>query len=380
MIVKNKKEREERHWIPFLLISFISLIAIYNINNNKIIRIKTIIPFGHNGFLFLFDIKLYFIIIVLLFNYGNIYQVFILFYSLAIPKVIYSTYLLFFGIDTLNNELNLFFHYFLFFLFFLILAKFMFSHNNSDNNNISHKGICLYIFIILFLLFCLTNTLAVLNSNIIYLDKIISGFLLAFSCYYFIFHVVNINQNDSLQLFHFIDNMNNNIIIVSLFIIIIFSIYLKNENKYYKYLSYLLYIISIIVPVYGILYELKFLFNSNRKNWSNFNFEKINENENDNINSLISDITITKSIKWNKTSFFIDIIRLVALAFIHIGIFYILDDDFIFSDDDIEEKNNSFLFFSFSIFTFIINKILLYWMKLINMTYFYLERNSINSR
>ena len=383
MIVKNKKERKERHWIPFLLISLISIITIYFIFNNNSIRIKTIIPFGHSNFLYLFDTKLYFLLILLIFNYGNIYKAFLLFYSLLIPQFLNSLNCLFLVFEK-QNELNLFYNYFLLFFFFLILSQILFDNNNivKENSNFNYKGLFLYILIFLFLLFFLTNTVGMMNSNVIFLDKIISGFLLSFSCYYFIFHVLNINQNDSFQLFQFINNFNNNIISVSFFILIIISIYLKNENECYKYLSIILYIVSLIIPIYGIIYEFKFLFNSNRKNWAHFNFgkEKDNNNDNININNLISEITITKSIKWNKTSFCIDILRLFALLIIQFCFFYLSDNFNVNNNNDENKINDAFLFFTFAVFLFIIGKMILYWMKLINMTYFFLERNSINSR
>ena len=380
MIVKNKKERKNRHWIPFLFILLFSIITIYFIYDNNSIRIKTNIPLGHNGFLYLFDIRLYFIIILIIFNYGNIYQAFLLFYSLAIPQFLISLYYLIVESEN-KNELNLFFNYFVLFFFFLILYNIIFDTNINDKNNNS-KGLYLFIFIFLFILSCLTNTIGLLNSNIIFLDKIISAFLLSFTCYYFIFNVVNINQNDSLQLFQFFNNIDNNLINVPFFVVIIFSIYLKKDIKYYKYLSLILYISSILAPLYGIMYEYKFLFNSNRKNWANFNFngEKDNNNNNDNIQSLISEITITKSIKWNKTSFFFDILRLLALIFIQLGFFYLSENYSVYNIDFENKEKNSFLFFIFAVFIFIIGKIILYWMRLINLTYFFLERNSINSR
>lgn len=377
MIVKNKKERKERHWIPFLFILLFSIIIIYFIYDNNSVRIKTNIPLGHNVLLYLFDIRLYFIIILINFNYGNIYQSFLLFYSLVIPEFLISLYYLIMESEN-KNELNLFYNYFTLFFFFLILYNIIFDNNTNDKNNNNYKGIFIYIFIFLFFLSGLTNTIGLLNSNIIFLDKIISGFLLSFSCYYFIFNVVNINQNDSLQLFQFFNNIDNKIINVPFFITIIFSIYLKNDLEYYKYLSLILYISSIIAPIYGIIYEYKFVFNSNRKNWANFNFdnEKDNNNNNDNIQSLISEITITKSIKWNKTSFFFDILRLFILIIIQTGFFYLSENFNVYN----LQFENAFLFFVFAVFLFIIGKIILYWMRLINMTYFFLERNSINSR
>ena len=382
MIVKNKKEKKESHWILFLIILLFSGLIIYCIINNNSIRIKTIIPFGHIGFLYLLDLKFYFLIIIVVFNFGNIYQTLLLFYSLIIPDFLYSTFLFFIGYGyeyDKQNKLNILYDYFILIFFFLIIAKFLFYSNNINEQNINYKGLFIYIIIFIFLLLCLTNTIAILNSNIIFIDKIISGFLLSYSYYFLIFHVININPNDSLQLFYFIEKSNNNIITVAFFIMIIISIYLKNDKKYNKFLSCILYITSNIIPIYGIIYEYKFLFNSSRKNWANFNFEKENNIENDNLNSLISEISITKSIKWNKTSFIIDILRLIVLIFIQIIIFYFSEQMLFFNYNEVK-INKSFLFFVFSIFTFIIDKILLYWLRLINMTYFFLERNSINSR
>ncbi len=374
MIVKNKnkKESKEKHWLSFLLIVILSIITIYFIFDNNSIKIKTIIPFGHNCFLYLLDIKLYFLIIILIFNFGNIYQVILLFYSSIIPQFVKSLDYMFFGFMKQNNMNSLLHDYFLFIFFFLVLGKIIFDVNERNNNNNNKKGIILYVIIFLFLLFCLSNTLAILNYlHIIYLNKIISAFLLAFSFYFFIFHVLNVNHKDSMQLFYFIDSINDGIMTVSFFIIIIISILLNNNIQYFNYSYILLYIISLIIPIYGIIYEYKFIFNSNRKNWINFNFDK--EKNNEKINMLISEITITKSIKWNETSFIIDFVRLIVLIIIKVGIFYC-------SDKFYKNNNDAFLFFVFSIFIFIIDKILLYWVRLINITYFFLERNSINSR
>ena len=387
MYVKTKKEKKERHWISFIIILTISLIATYFILDNNSLTIKSTFNFDNIIFFNLFDIKIYFIIITIIFNYGNIYQILLLFYSLIFPQFIYSIYclLLNFTNHSLNNEQNLFYSYFVIFLFFLIIGQILFCNNKNGNNNmnnINYKGICLYILVLLFLLIALSF----LKSNIISLDKIISSFLLSFSCYFFIFYVLNIDQNDPLQLFFFMEYININIIIVLFFVLIFISFYLSNNtnNKYPKLSPSLFYLNSIIIPIYGIKNEYKSLFKSNRKNWINFNFEnKKKDKNNDNITGFISEITITKPIKWNETSFVISIFRLLFLIFIQFIIFY-LSNNFNNVGDmgSIDEItiNNSFLYFVSSISLFVVNKIILYWMKLLNMTYFFLERNSINSR
>lgn len=384
MYVKTKKEKKERYWIPFILISSISFIIIYYLLNYNPLRIKTMIRFGHNGFLYLFNIKLYFIIIIFIFNYGNIYQILILFYSLITPQFLNSLYIIILEFikqdQYYKDELNSFYNYFVLFFFFLILCQIIFYNNydkNGNKNNINYKGIFIYISLFIFLVFCITNTIALSNSNIIFLDKIISAFLLSFTCFFFIFQVININQNDSMQLFYFIEFINNNIITVIFFVIIIVYIYLNQESQYNKFLPVLLYFSSMLIPLYGILYEYKSLFNSNRKNWINFNFEKEKE-ENENVNSLISEITITKPIKWNKTSFCKDSIRLVVLLVIQYIVFYFSDK--LGSKNNNHKLNKAFIYFVSSILIFIVNKIILFWMNLINMTYFFLERNSINSK
>jgi hypothetical protein len=391
MYVQTKNERKERHWISFLLLLFVSIVIIFFIINNNSLKIKTKFHYGHTGFLYLFDIKLYILIITVIFNYGNIYQTLLLFYSLLFPNFVHSIYCIFkkyleHQTDNINEE-NLLYQYFLIFFFFMVLFHIFFykrKTESNEGNNMNYKAMFLYIIIFLFLLFCVTNTIAILNSNIIFLDKIISGFLFSFSCYYFIFFVINVYPNDSLQLYYFIDYINNNLVIVSFFIFIILSFYLMNNNtKYIKFLSIILYLNSMIIPIFGIKNELKNIFNSNRKNWINYNFEseRKGSEENENMNSLISEISITKPIKWNETSFIVDILRLIALILIKASIFYCSDiiNDKIVSNSDEYDVNSASLFYISSIFIFVIDKIILKWIKLINMTYFFLERNSINS-
>ena len=121
MYVQTKNERKERHWISFLLLLFTSIVIIFIIINNNTLKIKTKFHYGHTGFLYLFDIKLYILIITVIFNYGNIYQTLLLFYSLLLPNFFHSIYCIFkkfleHQVDNINEE-NLLYKYFLIFFF-----------------------------------------------------------------------------------------------------------------------------------------------------------------------------------------------------------------------------------------------------------------------
>ena len=243
-----------------------------------------------------------------------------------------------------------------------------------ENKIYYYKLAIIFIVLLLILLFLLANCLAITNNSFILMNKIISGFCLAFSFYYFIFYVLNINHKNGLQLFNFIENINNNILLVLLFILIILSIYAKIDNKY---LVFILYSLCLIIPICGLKYEIKIIFKSNKRNWKDFNFSSDEDNNinNNNLNmsNFISKIKITKPIKWNKTSILYDILRLIFLLFILILISFFSEK---IEDDNI---SISFLFLAFSVSLFVLSKILMYWMELINMTFFFLESDSINT-
>ena len=369
MIIKpKKKENDERPRFIFLFILLLSIIIIYFTLNNSSLAIKPFIYFNNKYLLFFINNKFYLLIILILYNYGNIFQILILFYVLFIPQFI------FFILSKINfcfNQ-NVFFQFFLFIFFFLVLGHIIFT---KANKIIYLKLSLLYLMVFIIILFLVSNYLAILNNSFILANKIISGFFLAIPCYYFIFFVVNINHFYGIQLFNIIDYINNNVLTLLLFVLIILLIYSKIYNKYFVFL---LFCLCLIIPLFGIKYELIITFKSNKRNWKDFNFtsdEDTNNINNNNLimNTLISKIKITKPIKWNKTSIFYDILRLIFLLFNHILIS--------FFSEKIEDDNLStaFLFMAFSIFLFLLSKILMYWMELINMTFFYLESDSINS-
>ena len=369
MIIKSKSKIQnvERNRTFFFLILLFTIIIIYFSFNNSSLTIRPFIPFNSKMILYLFDIKLYLYIILIIYNFGNIYQTLILFYILLIPQYIYII------LSTINLNLNqdIFYQFFLLMFFSFVLGHIAF----TKENKIYYKKITIfYIIILLILLILLANYLAIENDSFILGNKIISGFVLAFCCYYFIFYVININQNDDVQLLNFIEGITNNILVVLLFILIISSIYSKDNDKY---LTYILFALCLIIPLCGIKYEFKIIFNSNKRNWRDFNFSLDeennidNNNNNININNLLSKIKITKAIKWNKTKFFFDLLRLIFFLFIIILISFLSN----FEDNNL---TTAFLFFAFSIFLFILSKILMYWMEIINMTFFFLESDSLN--
>ena len=175
-------------------------------------------------------------------------------------------------------------------------------------------------------------------------------------------------------MFNFIDYINDNILTSLLFLLIIISIYSKIYSRYF---TFLLFFLCLIIPICGIKYEFKITFKSNKRNWKDFNFssdEDSNINNNNLLmNNFISKIKITKPIKWNKTPILYHILRLLFLLFNLLLISFL--------SENIEDDNISiaFLFLAFAIFLFVLSKILIYWMELMNMTFFYLESDSINS-
>jgi len=369
MIIKPKKKKENvgKNRLIFLVILILTIIVIYFSLNNSSLTLKPFIIFNNKILLYLINNRFYLLIIIILYNLGNIYQTLILFYALFIPQFIF--YILM-PIRIYFNQ-NIFFQFFLFIFFFLVFGHITLT---KDNKIIYKKIAVLFVIIILILLFLVANYLAFINNNFILGNKIISGFFLSFSCYYFIFFVININHNNALQLFNFIDYINDNILTSLLFLLIIISIYSKIYSRYF---TFLLFFLCLIIPICGIKYEFKITFKSNKRNWKDFNFssdEDSNINNNNLLmNNFISKIKITKPIKWNKTPILYHILRLLFLLFNLLLISFL--------SENIEDDNISiaFLFLAFAIFLFVLSKILIYWMELMNMTFFYLESDSINS-
>ena len=368
MIINQKKKNEnvERHRAIFLLILIFSTIIIYFSINNSSLTIRPFIQFRYKIIVELLNIKLYLFLISIAFNFGNIYQALILFYILLIPNylhfIISSLYM--------NLNQNIVYQYFLFMLFFLVLGHLLFT---KENKLLYQKLSVLYALILIIVLILLANFLAFENNSFILGNKIISGFCLSFSFYYFLFYVLNINHNNGLQLYNFIESINNDILLFLFFIMFILSIFLKSD----KFITVILYSLCLIIPLCGIKYELKVAFNSNKRNWINFNFSleednSINNTNNLNMNNLLSKVKITKPIKWNKTSILYDILRLVFFILIFLLI------SFFSNKIDNNDLSNAFLFLTFSIFLFIFSKILMHWLDIINTTYFFLDSDSIN--
>ncbi len=369
MIINQKKKNEnlERHRAIFLLILIFSIIIIYFSINNSSLTIRPFIQFRYKIILNLLNIKLYLFIISIVFNFGNVYQALILFYILLIPNYLHFILLSIY----MNYNQTITYQYFLFIFFFLVLGHVIFT---KENKILYIKLSLLYALILLILLLLLANFLAFENNSFILGNKIISGFCLSFSLYYFIFYVLNINHKNGLQLYNFFESINNDLLLVLFFIIFILAIFLKSD----KIIIVILYFLCLIIPLFGIKYELKITFNSNKSNWINFNFSleeednNINNTNNLNMNNLLSKVKITKSIKWNKTSTLYDILRLVFFILIFLLI------SFLSNKIDNNDLSFAFLFLTFSIFLFIFSKILMHWLDIINTTYFFLDSDSIN--
>jgi hypothetical protein len=151
-----------------------------------------------------------------------------------------------------------------------------------------------------------------------------------------------------------------------------------SKTLYNDSLLFFVAIFSNFSAFIALKFEFFISFENNYSNWSQYNFE-IDENEKLQMSRLTSNISITKPIQWNHTSICKSIFRLI-FTFIMVmlsGIFYFLikwDNPkiylVIFVKVCLSESLLSFgMFFTFKVF--------LKWLKLSNMTLFFMLRESI---
>ena len=307
-------------------------------------------------------------LLIFLYNYENIYKIFILLINIQISNSVSSLLKLFYREkrpfwNLIENKLNINYVYqsgygnpsndvLITTSFLLCFWKLIFFSNNKfikDHPNLDKKCFILMIIFILFNSFL--NFISYSNS----LDQIIFSLLLSVSIYVFIFYVFKLNPNKLKKLKKII---NYPIYFEFLIILSIFGVYLiilitfqklNNEDdfKYEKILNYLInddkkinkkYLInslffdalinfSLIFINFGMLIGLKIeyikKFERNFNNWSLYNFE-VEEENNDDSESLISKLSVNKDIQWNHTNLKTRLIRFLIIIILILlsSIFY----------------------------------------------------------
>ena len=309
-------------------------------------------------------------ILLLVYNYLNIYKTFILYNFICFGYYLSIVFKLIFShisekpSDKNKNE-NIKFimiccdgfglpstQLFLFSLFFFCLFNIM-----NENKKFIIKNIYFYIFILLICIVGLDNIIKGQN----YFSQIIFSIFFGFSLYILIYYGFNIKMFNANQFFKIIIKyfwyclIFICFLLLFLFLIFFFIIYLNKKNRdklfgddddneheknicidldylhsnkhflnlgknNYKInflgsIIYLGFFLSSIISLISVNLEYYFIFDKNKTNFLNFNF---NSNEISNVisfnTSLISNsINIIKDCKWNNTSKFKSFIRLLVI-------------------------------------------------------------------
>lgn len=175
------------------------------------------------------------------------------------------------------------------------------------------------------------------------LNHVIFSFLLGFSLMLLLFGGWNINLNDGKQFynlikkklwvflaFYLVPSLILFILIVDTFTETkkpnesseittcdykLFNITFFEQNSEKTYLQagyfFVAFFLSSFFSVFGIKCELHFLFKDNHVNWVQYNLSGEDSEAFDDTASLLSNITITKDTKWNKTGIVQNVIRLI---------------------------------------------------------------------
>ena len=352
----RKKKRSNSKWLIFIFyMIFIFTIEpffrqpLYDISEQLILDIQGSDPknsflincaelISHIGSNFLFVP-----ILIIVYNYANIYKAYTLLLSLLIPiggysilKVIYVSPRPFFK----NENIQIFGcecgwgnpsgRSFNSMAFFLTLWKIM-----IDCKQIRDKKLVKFIFLIFtcLLVILIMFSCIILGSSSI--NQVLFGGLLGLGVYFFLFYVLCIRPNDHRQ-FSVILNFRNIIyfilnLIIFLFVFIIFKFNQINgdiQSEFEKNISAKCpdtpenlrfhkealvnfgIFLSNIGAFVGIKFDYFFSFRENLENWYQFNFE-LSEPKDD--SSLMTKITLNRETQWNHTNIFYSILRLFLI-------------------------------------------------------------------
>ena len=295
---------------------------------------------------------LFYCILILVYNYSNIYKSFILYIIFLISKFIsgflqllFTNYPLYYNeaitylyIENYNysfpSESLIFFPIFSH-LTWKILTK------KISKKKMNQKKILIFILTIYNIFIPLNQFILGLLS----ISEIIFSLFFSYIIYYFLYYVLKINFSNSNQFFKIIRSKIRNISIILIFLFVcelfIYEINykeeklileeLKKQNKTKEKPNYLTYsdysfirslpFYSIFFAFLGFKYELQYICYDKYNNWVQFNFEN-DESSNDNSFSsgssdlsLMERISITKGTQWNHTDKKISIMRLFTLLY-----------------------------------------------------------------
>lgn len=286
------------------------------------------------------------VIVVIVYNFANIYKSFILFNVICFSEVFTSMVKLIYQ-QTSPNDNSIEIKYcpigyifpsdeiFTTVLFYLTLWKIIKSSKKTPTNLFS-----LISFIIILIYLVLYVAIKTFEGG--YFDEaILLSVILAVGVYLVVFEGIKINFNDGKQFIKFIKLKIYVYFLITIVIGIIvgilyylfekneslkcrgnygsdlFSIKIEEEGKYNGIVSLIssCYFIGYFFSVLGLKFEIKFIFEVNYENWLHFNFIK-EDSQNDleeKVENFLTLIPITEDTKWNYTSVLYDILRLITL-------------------------------------------------------------------
>ena len=429
------REKRISHWFLFLFLLILSL-AFYFTTKDFLypLSTQTLIPELQTFFLSHFGTytplivkivtlldseKAYLLLLLLMYNYGNIYKTYFIYASVTIAQLVMAickigileprpywadineeTQKKIIPYDCLGGFGSPSTHVFTSTVFYFVYWKVIFQ-SKSRKNQTCLKYFSLFVIMIILLLVAFVRLLSGSHS----LDQIIFGFLLGICYYVFVFYVKHIYVNNSSQLLKYIKlkktkYISNIILIIVVYIVVYYiqtndkermALGMKYEDKIKKVCPelkdsqilfneslYLFFIIfSNIGAWFGLKCEYSCMFDKHDQNWKKYNFET-DESEIEDRALLASKITITKEIQWNHTGFIKSIFRLIFmclfLSLCTLPYYYISWDNNIW----IVALGKIGLTLNLYTFTmFFLLKQILKWIKLSNLTLFTMLRESI---
>jgi len=339
---------------------FILQLSYFNSNDNKFINIQ---KFFYNN---CYSEKFILFILIINYNFVNLYKTFILFTSIILSKYITGFLNLLylkkpiFYLDDIKFSVDKFEYSFPSFIiieyniFFCIIYKIICRRIKKKN-----QKLCLKYLIIFYISLIILNEFFLGISG---LDEIIFSLYISYILYYLFFNLIEVNFSNNIQFYKIIQIAMKKLIILTIiflfFLIFIFWIKyekekeeelfnnLINSNKCNnnkndkiifsnKSLENGLLILCEIFIFMGLKFELNFTFNEEFSTWTQYNFEP-QEDKFENYSIISSDlnltltekISITKGAQWNHTNIMISIIRLLFLFFLTFIIFFFIKFNF----------------------------------------------------